>query len=373
MNNQSWKVICLILILPVLALCTHAVDLKKGPYLIYPGDNTQMTVLYQLDGTAPCTLEWGMDTQYKSGKIATSEYGKDHQHKAVISKLNPGSKYFYRVTTGKKSYTGSFRSAPPDSAKNVKFLAYGDTRTYPADHDAVASRMIETFTNDPEFQTFTLHVGDWVQDGDDEKDWSEQIFGRNYTHILKMMNNLPIQGCIGNHEGDGKLYEKYFPYPYKRGGRYWSFDYGPAHITVIDQYTKYKPGTRQYRWIKNDLERTKKEWKFLLFHDPGWSAGTHKNEEDVQKYLQPLCKKYNVRVVFNGHNHYYSHCLVDGVHHLTVGGGGAPLYDTDPGSEHLVKASKSHHFGEITIQGKELTFIARDRDGKVIDSFKEKL
>ena len=32
---------------------------RKGPYLIYPGTNTQMTVLWQVDATAGCTIAWG--------------------------------------------------------------------------------------------------------------------------------------------------------------------------------------------------------------------------------------------------------------------------------------------------------------------------
>src|SRR5512140_286278 len=40
---------------------------KKSPYLIYPGDNTEMEVLWQLTATATSTIEWGPDTTYSSG------------------------------------------------------------------------------------------------------------------------------------------------------------------------------------------------------------------------------------------------------------------------------------------------------------------
>ena len=39
-------------------------EVLKGPYLIYPGTNTEMTVLWQLDITRSCILEWGPDTTY---------------------------------------------------------------------------------------------------------------------------------------------------------------------------------------------------------------------------------------------------------------------------------------------------------------------
>lgn len=38
-----------------------AVGVRKGPYLIYPGNNTEMMVLWQLDAPQPLTLRWGRD------------------------------------------------------------------------------------------------------------------------------------------------------------------------------------------------------------------------------------------------------------------------------------------------------------------------
>lgn len=93
----------------------------------------------------------------------------------------------------------------------------------------------------------------------------------------------------------------------------------------------YTPGSAEYNWLTNDLASTTKPWKILLFHEPGWSAGgSHANNTTVQTYIQPLCKQYGVDLVLNGHNHYYSRAVVDGVQHITTGGGGAPLYAPNP-------------------------------------------
>jgi hypothetical protein len=110
---------------------------KKGPYLIYPGDNTQMTVLWQMTSTAGCTLAWGTDISYSTGSTATTEYGTDHQHKFKITGLAPGTKYYYRIMAGDAESTGSFRTAPSATATDVKFFAYGDTRTNPGSHNIV--------------------------------------------------------------------------------------------------------------------------------------------------------------------------------------------------------------------------------------------
>ncbi|MHC4498392.1 MAG: fibronectin type III domain-containing protein, partial [Planctomycetota bacterium] len=131
--------------------------IRKGPYLIYPGNNTQMMVLWQLDSSQSCSLEWGLDPNYSSGSIVTAEYGTDHQHKHTTTGLVPGSKYYYRLTVDPNQYTGSFRAAPPEDVNAVKFLAYGDTRANGSifDHDMVDEGIVSAFEDDPNYHTFT--------------------------------------------------------------------------------------------------------------------------------------------------------------------------------------------------------------------------
>ena len=341
--------------------------LLKGPYLYNPGVNSEMTVLWQLNAMAACTIEWGQDTNYDDGFAITSEYGSDHQHKYTITALIPGEKYFYRVVNGASEYTGSFHAAPPDNAENVRFLAYGDTRSNPSDHDSVAAEMINTYTDDPDYQTFALHRGDWVNDGDAETDWADQFFPQTQLNLQEFIANVPINGCKGNHEGSGGLFYKYWPYPYVNNF-YWSFDYGPVHVVVLDQYVSYSQGSTQYNWLENDLAMTTKPWKIIVFHEPGWSAGGHANNTVVQDDIQPLCETYGVDIVFAGHNHYYARADVNGIQHITTGGGGAPLTTPDLGYPYVVAAEDTRHFCGIEIQGETLYLNVWDTQGRVIDA-----
>ena len=104
------------------------------------------------------------------------------------------------------------------------------------------------------------------------------------------------------------------------------------HVVMLDQYTTYTAGSTQYNWLKTDLAASTKKWKVVVLHEPGWSAGGgHGNNTTVQNDLQPLFVQYGVAIVFGGHNHYYARASVSGVTHLTVGGGGAPLYSPGVG------------------------------------------
>lgn len=350
-----------------------ATSRRKGPYLIMTGEPTSMTVLWQLDGTAACTLEWGKDAGYGMGRVQTTEHGDDHQHAHRIGGLEPGTLYRYRVWMGDHAYPGTFRTPPAAGVDHLKFMAYGDTRSYPLVHDHVAEAMLEQMRRDPGYRTFLVVVGDLVHRGRQEADWDQQFFDPAYTHIQELLASLPYQSCIGNHDLKGSgpdLFSKYFPYRWT-ASHYGSFDYGPAHFTYVDQYADYSPGSSQYRWIVSDLAATRKPWRFVVLHEPGWSAGGgHSDNTAVQRYLQPLFERYHVAVVFAGHNHYYARAVVNGVQHVTTGGGGAPLYNPDAGAPHVVTIAKSYHFCRIEIDGGRLSFEAVQPNGTVIDSFR---
>ncbi|HVP14261.1 MAG TPA: metallophosphoesterase, partial [Terriglobales bacterium] len=362
----------LLLALPLAdAPAARAADwMRKQPYLIYPGQPGQIKVLWQLTGTDTCRLAWGTDTTCSLGSVASPEYGDDHQHAVTIEGLEPGTKYDYRETNEGYSYAGSFTSAPAPDAARLKFFAYGDTRSTPSEHDLVARGMVTRFQADPAFQTLTLQMGDYVTQGDNELYWTSDLFHPAYAYMHLLLGNLAYMGVMGNHEGSGVLYKKYLPYPFV-AGRYWSFDYGPAHFAMVDQYTAWGAGSAQLDWLHNDLASSDKPWKFVVLHEPGWSSGAaHPNNVTVQTQIEPLCEQYGVAILFAGHNHNYCRAVVDGVQHITTGGGGAPPESPLPGQPNVVIAAGGGHFCTITIDCGVLHFESiRSNGGSLIDSF----
>jgi len=368
MKKKTNSYVLIIITLLLTASSTFSQSFRKAPYLIYNGNPSEIEVLWQLSSTADCTIEWGTDTLYSLGSAQTSEYGTDHQHLYTIGNLEPFTKYYYRVSVGQTNNTGSFHSAPDSNANSLKFYAYGDTRSNPGAHDQVAAEIISDFNNDPNSQTFVLATGDLVYHGDVEQDWDNQFFNPSYPNIKELLASFQYQTCMGNHEDSGQLFVKYFPYPFI-SNRYWSFDYGPAHFVIMDQYTNYGPGSAELEWIDNDLAASQKQWKFICLHEPGWSAGHHGNNSAVQNYIQPLCEQYGVPIVFGGHNHYYARADVNGVQHITTGGGGAPLYQPNLNYPNIVTATMAHHFCKVEINGNTLNFTAITSSGEVIDTF----
>lgn len=343
--------------------------LKKGPYSFFQGNNTTMAVAWQLDETRMCAIRWGRDISCSDGWAQTVEQNPDHLHGRLIAGLTPGAFYFYTISAGgPEEYQGTFRAAPHNSGQTARIFFYGDTRSHPEMHNLVCSRMAGDYENSLLIPTIALHTGDWTSD-DSTNAWDNEYFHRDAAGTRKLLANIPMNGCRGNHDGAGSNYNLFWPYPYV-DDFYWSFDYGPLHVAVVDQYVAYYPGSPQHIWLSNDLSNTEKPWKIVVFHEPAWAAGGgHENNEEAQEYIHPLCLANDVPVAIAGHNHYYSRCTVDGIEHVTTAGGGAPLYGCDPGSPHLVAWAKAYHYVSLLAEGNTLEVKAIDIFGTVLDSF----
>jgi hypothetical protein len=329
-----------------------------------------MMVFWQWTSNVTFQMEWGSSTSYATGNVAVNPSNTTtHLYQYDISGLTPGTKYYYQVVAGSQCSGGTFYAAPAANATNLKFTAYGDTRTNGSIHNGIAGQVDALFNLDPAFQTLNLNVGDWVS-ADSDSAWMSEWFVSSYTNLRKQDANIADIGIRGNHEGAATLWKQYWPEPFQPGGLYWSFDYGPIHVDMLDAYTSYSAGSAQYNWLKADLAATTKTWKIVMIHEPGWSAGGgHANNTTVQTDLQPLLVQYGVAMLLSGHNHYYARAMVNGVVELTVGGGGAPLYTPASGQPNIVTYTKAYSFAEFTISGNTLTAKVVNNSGVTIDTF----
>ncbi len=348
------------------------VHLLKGPDVLYTGSNSEMKIFWQWSSTADFRLDWGADRTYSDGSVQVTPFDSHNNLYAhTIQGLTPGTRYEYRVVLGGQFSAGSFWTAPEDSAQALKFISYGDTRAHPELHEAIAAQVVALYESDPAYQTFNLHTGDLVTNGTREKDWTEEFFSPSLTHIRAELANMAVLPVIGNHERSSELFSRYFPMPFV-DDRYWSFDYGPAHFVLLDQYAPLplKAGSPQYQWLEKDLAGSNKTWKIVVLHEPGWSAGGgHEPNAVVQNDLQPLFEKYGVAMVIAGHNHYYARAEVRGVQHVTIGTGGAPVYEPLDGQPNTITYWQGTGYAKFEIDGSRLSGWFIDNQNQVRDLF----
>jgi len=188
--------------------------ITEQPQLIPTGDHASMRIAWQMAWTLPATLQWGEDETLSLGTQQTVEYGERHEHTHVITGLEPGTIHHYQVIAGEDTLGGVFRTPPLPATSTLKFMVYGDTRTYPDTHDRVAGGMVETYNQDDEFRTMVIALGDIVGHGDMQDYWQSEFFDPARTNIRTLLGDLPYMACMGNHEESGVLFTNYFPYPF---------------------------------------------------------------------------------------------------------------------------------------------------------------
>lgn len=259
-------------------------------------------------------------------------------YEAPLVGLKPDTSYSYVVELGgQRSAVSRFRTFGTDPSE-VRFIAYGDTRSNPQTHAAVARHFLRYKPD------FILHTGDLVARGRDYSLW-----GREFFDPLKgIIDHVPVLPAIGNHEDDGTNYFAYFHLPQPE--RWYSFDLGPVHVLALDFHFE-SPTNEQFTFARQDLLKSQAPWKVVFLHVPMFNIGGHASTWGHEAYL-PLFHETKVDLVIAGHSHLYErfHPVTPKadpaawpIIHITSGGGGATLY---PVYEHpaLASAISTNHY-----------------------------
>ncbi|MBI2809731.1 MAG: metallophosphoesterase [Candidatus Melainabacteria bacterium] len=87
----------------------------------------------------------------------------------------------------------------------------------------------------------------------------------------------------------------------------YSFDYGNTHWTCLDanNYMDWTDSALR-NWVKKDIAGAKNaRWKFVTFHQPGFSDGVEHSLEQRMRLLSDIFEECGVDVVWAGHVHNY--------------------------------------------------------------------
>ncbi len=292
----------------------------------------------------------------------------DRRHAVVLSDLNPGSTYHYRVTeVGGVPATGRFRTAPVGEGSRFSFAVVGDSGHGGKNQLAVAE-LLERLEPD-----LVLHTGDVVYPSGEDRHYDPRFF-MPYRELIR---EVPVFPVLGNHDvekGNGAAYLKNFHLPSNNPQgtkRYYSFDWGNAHFVALDSELYYEDSggskEEQKEWLEQDLKGTRQPWRFVVFHRPIYSSSEHGSDEMIREDLEPIFALHEVDMVFCGHDHDYERTVpIKGVIYVVSGGGGRDPYEA--GRNKWTAFSKStHHAVLVRIDGEHLSLEAVEPDGTVID------
>jgi predicted phosphodiesterase len=187
-------------------------------------------------------------------------------------------------------------------------------------------------------------------------------FERPYQALLE--DKVEFYAALGNHDDQNQIFYK----PFNLGGkRYRTFKKGDVRFFVLD--SNYLD-PEQLKWLEQELQGAGSDWKIAYFHHPMYTSATRGPVIELRAALEPLFIKYNVDVVFSGHEHLYERIYPQkGIYYFTEGGS-AKLRAGDITKTSLTASGfdTDRSFMLVEVAGDEMFFQTISRKGATIDS-----
>ncbi len=218
------------------------------------------------------------------------------------------------------------------SQKEITTIAiYGDTKTNYKIHQKVVDQIL---TYHPQL---VIHTGDEVKVGFMQNQWNR--FDSITKNLRKTSLFFPVPG---NHEMESGKYYSNFNLPEPKTWYY--YQNGSLLILFFNTNVDYGIGSAQYNYFLNVLEEKGKSAKYILAvtHHPPYNTAAHQSKtKNLKTHLVPLFNKFHVSAIFSGHVHAFEHSLVDSIHYVVSGGGGAGLHP----QKRKAPESKMYYYG----------------------------
>ncbi len=249
----------------------------------------------------------------KSYSGSSTLYRKQYSHRVAVTDLEAGTSYTYRVGDAAANIWSDAKSFTTDNGDNsFKFVTIADVQASSDENFAHAALTLKGALDTMPDAEFVVNLGDYVNDNtNDEWDW----YFKNFAFANDVLTQVPV---AGNH--DGNITNKFNTNCFKNTfcldesdnqsleGVYYSFDYGNAHIAVLNTNDMYPMSQAQRNWLINDMTNSNAQWKIVLAHRSFYSAGKNINKPDtiiMRDILLPIIDELDIDVVYAGHDHMY--------------------------------------------------------------------
>jgi len=284
-------------------------------------------------------------------------------HWAQITGVAPGEAFEILVLNTQDTASGLV----PAIGMPVNLVLFGDTRTNDEAHQMVVNAIRQ------EAPALVLHSGDLMASGAEVDQWQ-----RFFEIEADLLANTFFYPIFGNHEAFGQPYFDTFFHTEGnfKNERNWSTIWGDFGFLGMEIYTTDWSETEALAWLDQELSKLRENalWVIVAFHEPMYTFSNHGPWNKGREHVLPLLEYHQVDLLIAGHNHCYEHFLVNGIHHIVSGGGGAPLYGSDEGppeeQDLLVMARKDFHYVRVDMQPEQITLSAVVAEtGEVFDTW----
>jgi calcineurin-like phosphoesterase family protein len=359
---MSLRLAAVLLLLAATARATP--KLTRGPYLQLQTTHA-VTVVWNTSAPAACALA----IRPLDGDRTVIDGATGTVCAIAVDGLESGGRYAYVPQADGVALAGESIFQADDATLPYVFLVAGDTGGATSAQLAVRDRMVKTPAD------FILSTGDMIYEVGAASAFDPQFF----VPYQALLRHLVFWPCMGNHDyatAHGQPWRDAFYTPANNPARdeaYYSFDFGNAHVSMLDSNIPLGPGSAQYRFLDDDLGRSDATWKFVAFHHTIYTSGP---TTTIRTALVPLFDRHAVDVVFMGHVHAYERTKPlrankivpagTGTVYVTTGGGGRSVGSITKTSVSAYVEATSH-FTRVAVDGDVLLLQMIRADGTVRD------
>jgi UDP-2,3-diacylglucosamine pyrophosphatase LpxH len=309
------------------------------------------------------TLKW----EYGKSSRVISESTPVSSHRFILNDLPYDAEVSYQINQGE---IRRFRTPP--KGQPLRFAVASDAHFGAGDNrpDLTAKMLRQIAGPQGKFSLF-LFTGDLVEHGYDDFHWREAL-----STITSCTSSVPSLFATGNHDaimGGLRRFQNYLGTDSRTGPLWRRVDVNGAHFLVLDREWNGDgiPPDRK-TWLERELASIPSDdWTVVISHAYYYASGgvygwyPWYDDETAIRELVPLFEKYDVDLVFSGHNHQLELLQRNGVTYAICGAfGGIP----DPPRTYISPASiwyaqGQYGYVDVTL-GASAEIVIRDADGK---------
>jgi hypothetical protein len=355
-------------------LANGTVKIVRGPYVQWVTP-TSARVAWWTNIASPAVVNYGIGSP--TGNTATDTVPAQ-EHVVLLAPLTAGTAYQYTVGDGVSAVSGMANfvtNATPGTA--FSFDAMGDYGSASPGEKQNANLIA---ADDAQFlQTLGDNVYSQAADPNFSTTYSE-MDGHFFSQMQSALSAKALWTANGNKEyyGDGA----WFKVIYAPNNEHWySYDWGDAHIVVLDSSQPFDPASAQYAFAQADLAANQgSTWRIVVIQDPPYSSTSNNSSSGpVQTNLVPLFQAQNVQLVLSGNSHNYERTFplingapaAGGVTYVVSGNGGNSFNPFTIPAPAYSAFRDATHFGHLHVAVSASTITVSEisaADGSTLDS-----